>query len=354
MSDSFPEPTIAPAVEPDDQRRSDRRRGDRRSIARALWQGALALLVSLIAIAVAALSGWRLLDVERQLAGERAAYQLASRDLDSIRSQFAKLAARSADNAAALDRLASLPPRVDALGTRVTAIESRIDAPQRAVARVEAAQLVEYAQLRLELERDVSGAIRLYEAAAARLAGRDDPPLLRARAQLERELAALRAIPGPDVVALGARLAAAGAAVRALPMQGMIKDQYLPPGMMPTPAPGLARAWQHFTTSLRDLVSVRRVSDASVGLVSMEEIGVRRDHLETLLFAARLAAMRGDATDYAANLDAARDWLGRFFDGHDARVRALDAELAALAASSVSPQLPVLSGSLRLLRGAAP
>jgi uroporphyrin-3 C-methyltransferase len=88
--------------------------------------------------------------------------------------------------------------------------------------------------------------------------------------------------------------------------------------------------------------------------VSLEEMGVRRHHLETLLFAARLAALRADAAEYVADLAAARDWLGRFFDAKDASVARLDAELADLAASRVAPEVPDVSGSLKLLRGKSP
>jgi uroporphyrin-3 C-methyltransferase len=91
-----------------------------------------------------------------------------------------------------------------------------------------------------------------------------------------------------------------------------------------------------------------------VRLVSIEEIGVRRRHLQTLLFSARLAALRADQTDYAASIGEARDWLGRFCDPKDARTRAVDADLAVLAASPVSVALPDISGSVRLLRGPAP
>ena len=218
------------------------------------------------------------------------------------------------------------------------------------MARVEAAYLVELAGHRLALERDVRGAIVLYEAADARLAAVTDPGFTRIRAQLGRDLAALRAVAEPDLPAIGARLAAAGESARRLPMLGAIKSQYLPPGRQAAPNPGLKRAWQQFTTALRELVTVRRVSEAAVGLVSMEEIGVRRLHLETLLIAARFAALRGEQREYVASLGNARDWLASFFDGQDAGVQALSAELAELEGVAVSPPLPDVSGSLRLLR----
>jgi uncharacterized protein HemX len=345
------ETSASPDGDSEERRHAERRRGEQRRVERALRHGATGLLLGFAAAAIATVALWRVIALERALEHDRDAARLALKDLDAIRDQTALLAARTAGNVAALAALGSLPGEIHGLGERLGAIEARIDAPQRAVARVEAAYLVELAQQRLALERDVRGAIALYEAAAARLATLNDASLEDARAALARDLARLRAVPAPDVAAIGVRLAAASALVRELPMLGMIKNQFLAPGVMPSEGPGLARAWQRFSTALADLVSIRRVSDASIQLVSMEEIGIRRQHLETLLLAARLAALRGDAADYATNVGAARNWLGRFFDAHDARVRALDAELADLGARLVSPQLPELKDSLRLLRG---
>ena len=344
----MPPPAVGPA---DEHRHAERRRGEQRRIARALWQGATALLLGVVALGIAGLLAWRLLGIERTLERDRSADQLAGRDLETIRTAIAKLEADAAANRATLGRLEPVPHQLDALGERIGTVENRIEAPQRAVARIEATHLVELASHRLTLERDVAGAARLYAAADERLAGFSDPTSLRIRAQLERDLALLRGVPEPDVSALGTRLAAAGIAVRDLPMLGMIKNQYVPPGEEPTARPGLARAWQQLRV-LSDLVTVRRVSDATVQLVSMEEIGVRRHHLETLLFAARLAALRGDDPDYAANLSDARDWLARYFDSHEARAQALEVELAALARSRVSPDIPDVSGSLKMLRRA--
>ncbi len=352
MSDSTEKPpsSFDPA---DDHRHTERRRGEQRRIARALWQGAAALLFAVIAAALAGFLAWRVVRIERSLDRNRSAEALAGRDFELIRGAIGKLEAATAANRAELDRLDALPHQLDQVGERVGAIETRIAAPERAVAHVEATHLVEMAEHRLSLERDVSGAVRLFEAADARLTGFSDAATLRIRAQLARDLTLLKAVPEPDVGSLSTRLAAAGAVVRDLPMLGMIKNQYVPPGEEPTPAPGLARAWQQLQV-LSNLVTVRRVSDAAVQLVSMEEIGVRRHHLETLLFAARLAALRGDDPDYAASIAAARDWLARYFDVHDARGQALEADLASLANSRVSPDIPDVSGSLKLLRRATP
>lgn len=354
MSDT-PEPSTGSPVEPEvesrDRRFTERREGERRRIERAARQGALGLLFGLLGFALAAVLAWRQIVVERDLARERGSSALASRDLELIRAQLRDLEKRAAENAEALGRLAPLPGAVESARVQLEGIESRLSAPQRAVARVEAAHLVEFALHRLQLERDVAGATQLFEAADARLAAANDPALAPARAQLLRDLGALKGATRTDVRAIAGRLARLEDLTDTLPMLGAIQSQYVPPGEARTPEPGLARAWQQLTTSLRDLVAVRRVSEAAIELVSLEEIGVRRQHLETLLFSARLAALRGDATEYETALRTASEWLERYFDVRDERVRNAATELADLERLPVAAPVPDVSASLRLLRG---
>lgn len=346
--------TAIPDTGSAERRGAERRESDRRRVERAVWQGALGLLVGILALIAALLLGWRQISLERALERERGMGQVTARDLELIRAQLHELDARAADARRTLEKLAPLPAQVDSTGARLASIEARIDAPQRAVARVEAAHLVELALFRLRSERDVAGATALFEAADARLAAPGDPALFRVRAQLARDLATLRGAPAPDVRGIVGRLSRIEERIDALAMLGTIKNEYVPPGERPAPGPGAARAWQQFSTALRDLVSVRRVSDAAVELVSIEEIGVRRHHLETLVYAARLAALRGDQDEYAGGLHEARGWLERYFDARDPAVRAVGDELAALEALPVATALPDVEGSLRALRAGAP
>lgn len=338
-----------PADDTQDPRARERLRGDLLRVERALRHGAIALLVAILALVGAGLALWRSIAAEHSLESRLAA-ALEGRDTATLEATLARReAARAAEPVDAPDA-----SRLLALEGRIGRIEARLDAPEHVVARTEAAHLVELASRRLALERDVAGAITLFEAAETRLARETDPVALRARAQLARDRSALKATAAPDLHALAARLATAEADVPALPMLGAIQDAYVPAAGAATPPSGAARAWRQFTTSLSDLVSVRRVSDASVRLVSHEEIGVRRRHLQTLLFAARLAALRADDAEYGADLAEARDWVGRYFDTRDARTRELATLLEALAGERVGVTIPDVSQSLRLLRGATP
>ena len=347
-------PDTTPAPDPADSRHADRRRGEQRRLQRALWLASLSLLLAVGAIVATLVIGWRTLGLEAYRAADSRVNNLDRQDARALQQRFAALEANDAATRAALAGLQPLTAQIESLGGRVGSIESRIEAPQRAVARVEAAHLVELAHHRLTLERDVRGASALLAAADARLAALGDPGAVRIRSQLKHDIDALGAVRAPDQASLAGRVAAAEATVRTLPMVGAIQASYRPPGSEAEAPPGLRRAWQRFTTSFSDVISVRRVSQATVEIVSMEEIGVRRHHLQTLLFAARLGALRADETEYHANLDAASDWLHRFFDSGDPVTARLAAELTELAAARVSPDVPDVSGSLKLLSGPSP
>jgi uroporphyrin-III C-methyltransferase len=352
------EPTDGSAGASSERRQAERLSSDRQRVDRLAWQSATALLVALVALALAGLFAWRHLLLTRELdaalAREQRSGQLAARDFDELRASLSALERRSAANSGALEPLAPLPGRVAELERGYGEVQARIEQPQRAVARTEAALLVELGERRLQMDRDVEGAAALYAAADQRLAQYHDPGTQSIRAQLARDLDTLHAVVSPDLSAIAARLARAEQSIQQLPVLGMIQTHYTPPGATITERPGLARAWQQLTTSLNNLVRIRRASDAAVELVSLEESDVRRHRLEALLFAARLAALRGDEAEYELGLRTARDWLTRFFDGQDARVVALAGELKELEESRIAPPLPDVSGSLRMLRGRGP
>jgi len=348
------EPTDGPAGATSERRQAERLSSDRQRVDRLAWQSAAALLIALLAFGLAAVFGWRHVVLTRELdaalAREQRAGQLAARDFDELRAGLSAVERRTAANTSALEPLTPLPARVAELERGYGEVQARIEQPQRAVARTEAALLVDLGQRRLQMDRDVEGAAALYTAADARLAQYHDPGTEAIRAQLARDIESLPAVVPPDLSAIATRLARAEQSIEHLPVLGSIQTHYTPPGATITESPGLARAWQQLTTSLNNLVRIRRVSDAAVELVSLEESDVRRHHLEALVFAARLAALRGDEAEYHLGLHTARDWLTRFFDTQDARVTALAGELKELEDSRIAPPLPDVSGSQRMLR----
>jgi uroporphyrin-III C-methyltransferase len=106
--------------------------------------------------------------------------------------------------------------------------------------------------------------------------------------------------------------------------------------------------------TLANLIVVRKVDDRAGSIVTVEEAQVRRQHLQLLLFAARSAAERHDATAYRAALAGARRWLGDYFELSNPAAQALLAEIQQLEPIDIDPQLPDISGSARALQRLLP
>lgn len=67
---------------------------------------------------------------------------------------------------------------------------------------------------------------------------------------------------------------------------------------------------------------------------------------------AQLAALQRNQPAYQSNLNGARELLVTYFDQNSGAVTAMLAELDRLAQARISPELPDISGSLRVLRKA--
>jgi uncharacterized protein HemX len=111
------------------------------------------------------------------------------------------------------------------------------------------------------------------------------------------------------------------------------------------------RAWRRVRQAMRDLVSLRRIEPATARLVTQEEESLRRQHLELLLFAARVSAMQPDGAAYAQSLAAAGTWLTQFFDPSSPEVKAARAEIEALRSANVEPPRPKIGAAASQLQG---
>jgi uroporphyrin-3 C-methyltransferase len=320
-------------------------------------QGVSPMLVALavLGLLLAVYAHWRFgqfddrIDRQRaQLTELRAAHdqldnrlQTLAADLESSRSTW-----RSE-----VRGLREVPGQLDALSRSVEELAARTEAPQRAWVRAEALYLMELAERRLRLERDVETAIVALESADARLATLNDPAVREVRAKLALELAALRAVPVPDIADVLMRIGQLEEEVPTLPVIGMPASQARrerPEAELPG---AFERAWRTRRQALRDLVSLRRIEPATARLVTQEEESLRRQHLELLLFGARVAAMQPDGAAYSQSLRAADAWLRQYFDTSKPEVEAASSELAALDLTIIEPPLPAVGDAGRLLQG---
>ena len=246
--------------------------------------------------------------------------------------------------------LQELPAQLAVLGRGVEELRARTEAPQRAWARAEALYLLDLGERQLYIDRDVGTAIAAMEAADARLASFNDPAIAEVRRLLAQDLAALRAVPLPDLAAVLARIAALEDGVPRLPVLGVPVTRGSRTDKEPEPTGAFRRAMHRIAEALRSLVTLKRVDPSTSRLVTQEEQSLRRQHLELLLFAARVAAMQPDGAAYAQSLEAAGTWLTQFFDPSSPEVAAARTEIEALRSANVEPARPSIGAAARQLQ----
>jgi uroporphyrin-3 C-methyltransferase len=286
----------------------------------------------------------------------------AARALDAERAQlradFKSLTNRQRTAVRDLDRrvdvLEDVPKQVEELVLSVEQLRGRAEGPERAWSRAEAMFLLELAQRRLALDRDVQTAIVALESADARLAALRDQSVAPVRQQIARELTALRAVRQPDTVGVLTRITSAEEAAAHLPIKGVLASERHAADRAALPEGMLARAWAMTRNAFANLIVVRTVDDRAGSIVTAEEAQVRRQHLQLLLFAARTAVARHDAAAYREALAGARQWLGEYFELSSPAAQALLEQIQQLEPVDIDPQLPDISGSARALQRQLP
>jgi uroporphyrin-III C-methyltransferase len=282
----------------------------------------------------------------------------ADADRAQIRAEIKSQTNRQRSSARELDRrvdsLEDVPKQVEELLLSLEQLRGRAEGPERAWSRAEAMFLIELAQRRLALDRDVKTAIVALEAADARLAALRDQSVAPVRQQIARELQSLRSVRQPDTIGILARLSSAEEQAARLPIKGILATEQRTSDRSELPEGMLARAWAMARNTLANLIVVRKVDDRAGSIVTIEEAQVRRQHLQLQLFAARSAVERHDATAYRAALAGARRWLGDYFELSSPAAQALLEQIQQLEPIDIDPQLPDISGSGRALQRLLP
>jgi len=332
-----------------ERRSAERRNEDRRKLERISVRGLVGILIAALAAVLAIVAVWRQAGINTRVEALQQQQQSSSQSVAAFQVELQRLDAQTRQNAERAQELTRLAEQYAQLAESVQSLNERAQSGQRAVLKDEARFLLDIGARRLSLERDLTGTIAAFQAADERLALVNDSKLLPVRRRLAVEIQTLRSFEQPNLPAIAARLAAAEELAADLPVLGAVTASYEPEDRTSGLAPGFARAWQVVKSSMRDIISVRRIGEDAVELVSLEEQGVRRHHLQLLLFSARLAALRGDEVGFRASVGNARHWLDRMFDAADPRVRAQERELAQLYELKIASPLPEIGGALQLM-----
>ncbi|MEJ2346651.1 MAG: uroporphyrinogen-III C-methyltransferase [Gammaproteobacteria bacterium] len=313
-----------------------------------------ALVVALVALLAAAAAGgfgyylWRELGLARQDlqqfqtrtdAGLGDLRSNLNQGLQQLRQQQADLRRGQQDVDKALQNLRQLAGR-DQNGWVLAEVE----------------YLMRIANQRLRLTRDVDTAVEALSAADQRLRDLADPGLTPIRQQLANEIAALKAVPRPDIAGMALQLESLEQQSDRLTVgatqRGHALDETAAAGRPESGAggEGWRGALKGVWTELKTLVVIRRHDQPIAPLLSPAQDRLLREILRLKLESARVALLEDNPKLFADSIKGAREWLQQRFDPHDAAVASMLKQLDGLATAEIRPKLPDISASLRSLR----
>ena len=312
------------------------------------------LLVAIAVLAVIVI-GWQWYDSRAQVAALKG--ELAQRLAEAeIRNKEASNTARDSR-----DRVRELSGKVEALESGLAdsqnqqvALEALYQQLSRhsdewALAEIE--QTLTIAAQQLQLAGNVKAAILALQNADMRLQRVDRPQLGPLRKVIERDIERLRVAPHVDVVGLSAKIDSLAEAVDALPLA---MQQRPPPQPVATATPddvsALTRFAREMWQDLRSLVRIQTVDRPEVPLLDPTQTFFLRENLKLRLLSARIALLQRDEKTYRADLQAARQWLERFYDTRERNLASALTALRQLAEVRIGVDVPEISASLNAVR----
>lgn len=248
------------------------------------------------------------------------------------------------------------------LQQRESELQTTLEDVRRSIGRTgsqwmaaEAEYLMRVANHRLRLERDEKTALSALQAADGRLKATGDPLWAEVREALAGEMSALLTLVKLDTIGKAATLASM---VKRVDKLSLI-DASAPVININTKTSEaldlntviakakelLAQGWAGFKT----LVIVRRHDAPVTAMMPPEHRYFIYQNLRMQLEAARFAILRADAELYKSSLTTVQEWLNEFVV-KDPAAQAMAEELNGLVDVNIRPELPDISGSLRLLR----
>jgi uroporphyrin-3 C-methyltransferase len=315
--------------------------------------GAAALLLALLALLLLA---WQWYDSRTSVDALRQelAKKLSEADTLNKSSHVVADQAREA-SAEAQVKLGVLESRVAESQSQQIALEALYQELSRnrdewALADIEQSLLI--ANQQLQLAGNVKAALIALQNADTRLQRMDRPQLTGLRKALNRDIERLKALPYVDTVGISVRLDNVISAVDALPLAMEMR----PPLAASADAQGEREpnVWQRFAreawAELKQLVRVQNMNQPEVPLLAPPQSFFLRENLKLRLIGARLALLSRDQTSYKADLQAARDWLTKYYDTHEKSVGNALSTLRNLHESDISIEIPDISGTVDALR----
>lgn len=233
--------------------------------------------------------------------------------------------------------------KLKSLESAVSASASAASRDQRGWVLAEAEYLMNMANARLRLLRDVRSAIEALKGAEQRIASLADPVLFHVQEALADEISNLQAIGVMDSNSVALKLINLGKLVRKMPPAQVIL------GSEKSTAGEETNVILASFLSKIGLQKNQRAFDArptQVDILNMDQ------KILLDLDAARHAVLRFDQKTYAAHISAALQTLEQHYDKEDTQVKTVAKELRTINSRNIFPALPDISKSSSLLNTA--
>jgi uroporphyrin-3 C-methyltransferase len=332
------DPAEKPAVSPLPERRA------------AVWRS-LGAALAVVLLFAALLWQWYESRAEFSALREEIARRLRDSDSDS---RDARVAARQAQEAVreAQLKLAQLEGKLAESQSQQLALEALYQELARgrdewALAEIE--QILTIASQQLQLAGNVQAALVALQTADARLARADRPHFIPLRKVLARDIDRLKNAPNVDVVGLALRLDQVIASVEALPLAS--ERPAAAPLTEPRQGEGFwARLGSGVWEEVRQLVRVRNIERPEAPLLAPTQEYFLRENLRLRLLNARLALLERNQPLFRADVQAAAQWVERYFDAAAKPVATANASLKQLSSSGIIIEIPNIGESLAAVR----
>lgn len=220
---------------------------------------------------------------------------------------------------------------------------------QMVLAEVE--QLLLIAGQQLQLAANVKAALIAMQQADSRMQRTNRAALSGLRNAIGRDMDKLRALPSVDASAINARLDSLIALVGALPLAQDAHGAAAAAAPVGAPAAG---SWQKLLHEIwqeaKHLVRIENTQKSELPLLAPTQTYFLRENLKMRLLSARLALLSRDESSFKRDIKTAQEWVRLYFDVKSAEGAQMTSTLQKLHASSISIDLPDISGSLEAVR----